>query len=212
MKPLQGIFYRDWENDHVSDILKEIFYERLYLPLVKDKKDLTIVDVGANIGLFTLWMYKYASKIYAVEPSEMHCETLKTMLAYNKMDKVEIVQKAVSDHDGEQTFYHTDNTTSFSLTPGPGEKETVKTTTLGTLLKDIPHIDILKIDIEGAEGTCFTDPGFDTVAPKIDNIILEYHNWCGVNVALIMNTIRDRGFSVEQLPTQATVLWFKKIV
>lgn len=215
MKPLKGIFYRDWENDHISDILKEIFWERLYFPLIVDKKDLTIVDCGANVGLFTLWMYPYASKIYAVEPSEMHCETLKTMLDYNKMDKVEIIQKAISNKDGEMDFYHNENTTAFMLQSGiegqSGEKETVKTTTFGTFLKDIPHIDILKVDIEGAENTAFSNSGFDEVAPKIDNIILEYHSWSGISITLLMNTIRDRGFSVTQLQTKATVLWFKRI-
>jgi FkbM family methyltransferase len=212
-KPLKAIFYRDWDNDHVSDILKEIFWEKLYAPLVVDKKDLTIVDCGANIGLFTLWMYPYAKKIYSVEPSALHCETLGQMVKFNQMDKVEIIQKALADKDGEMKFYHNDNTTMFMLQNLSGsttEAETVQTATIGTLLKDIPHIDILKIDIEGAEGTVFANSSFDEVAPKIDNIVLEYHNWSGISVALLMNTIRDRGFSVEQIPTQATVLWFKK--
>jgi FkbM family methyltransferase len=214
MKPLKGIFYRDWDNDHITDILKEIFFEHLYAPLVADKKDLTIVDCGANVGLFTLWMYPYASKIYSVEPSAMHCETLRKMLEFNQMDKVEVIQKALSDADGETTFYHSANTTAFSLqnlSGGTTESETVQTATIGTLLKDIPHIDILKVDIEGAEGKCFANKTFDEVAPRIDNIVLEYHSWSGIGVTLLMNTIRDRGFSVEQLPTQATVLWFKKI-
>ena len=212
-KPLQGIFYRDWINDHVGDILKEIFWERLYEPVIKDKKDLTIVDVGANIGLFTLWMYPYAQKIYSVEPSALHCETLRQMVAFNKMDKVEVVQKALSNKDGEMTFYHNENTTMFMLQKPSGgitESETVPTVTIGTLLKDIPHIDILKIDIEGAEWNVFSHPSFDEVASKIDNIVLEFHTWCGISVTLLMNTIRDRGFTVEQIPTQATVLWFKK--
>jgi FkbM family methyltransferase len=210
MKPLKGIFFRDWDNDYVGNILKEIFWEKLYAPLVADKKDLTIVDCGANIGLFTLWMYPYASKIYAVEPAAMHLETLQRMLQFNVMTNVEIIPVALSNKDGETDFYHNDNTTAFSLTPGPGEKETVKTVTIGTLLKDIPHVDILKVDVEGAEGTLFSHPSFDEVAKKVDNIIVEYHTWCGINVALLMNTIRDRGYSVKVLPTEATVLWFQK--
>ena len=213
-KPLQAIFYRNWDNDYVGDILKEIFWEKLYLPLVQDKKDLTIVDCGANIGLYTLWMYPYAKKIYAVEPSVLHCETLKKLVEFNKMDKVEIIQKALADKDGEATLDHHENTTMFmlsGLSRGTTGAEKVQTATIGTLLKDIPHIDILKVDIEGAEGTAFANETFDLVAPRIDNITLEYHNWCGISVTLLMNTIRDRGFSVEQLPTQATILWFKKI-
>jgi len=213
LKPLQGIFFRDFLNDHVPDIIKEIFIEKLYIPLIQ-KNDQIVVDVGANIGLFSLFFYPYASKIYAVEPSAMHCETLRKMLEFNKMDKVEVIQKALADKDGEMTFYHNVNSTAHSLIKLEGtlpETETVQTVSIGTLLKDIPHINVLKVDVEGAEGTLFANEGFDRVASKIDNIIVEFHPWTGITPALLMNTIRDRGFTVEQMMTQALVLWFKKI-
>jgi FkbM family methyltransferase len=215
MKPLKGIFYRDWNYDRLNDILKEIFFDKLYAPLFVDKKDLTIVDVGANIGLFTLWAYPYAKKIYSVEPSAIHCETLRKMVTFNKMDKVEIIQKALSDKNGEMKLYHSENTTSYMLQPNvnkdPNDFEMVQTITINTLLKDIPHIDILKVDIEGMEGTVFGNKDFDEVAGKIDQIVMEYHQWCGISIPLLMNTIRDRGFTVTQLPTRALLLWFKKI-
>lgn len=210
MKNIKGIFFRDWDNDYVGNILQEVFWQKLYLPLVQDKKELVIVDVGANIGLFTLWMYPYAKKIYSVEPSAMHLETLRKMVEFNKLENVEIIPVALSNKDGEAEFYHNQNTTAFSLTPNAGKKEKVKTVTIGNLLKDIPHIDILKVDVEGAEGTLFSHESFDEVAKKTDNITVEYHSWCGINVALLMNTIRDRGYSVKVLPTDATVLWFQK--
>ena len=210
MKPLQGIFFRDWENDHVIDIFKEIFFEKLYDHIIK--KGDVVVDVGANQGFFTWWAHlKGALKIYSVEPSAMHVEALKKMIEFNKIN-AEVIPAALSDKDGEMTFYHNDNTTMFMLqkTDEKAQSETVKTMTIGTLLKDIPHIHLLKVDIEGAENTCFANSTFDLVAPKIDNIILEYHSWSGISVTLLMNTIRDRGFTVTQLQTQATVLWFQK--
>lgn len=213
-KPLKGIFYRDWDTDYVGSILKEIFWERLYAPLVEDKKDLTIVDVGANIGLWTLWMYPYAKQIFSVEPSALHSETLRTMLEYNKMDRATVIQKALSNKDGEATFHHNNNTTMFMLQDsfgGTTEDEKVQTVTIGTLLKDIPHVDILKVDVEGAEGVIFSHPSFDEVAKKVDQIVLEYHTWSGISCPLLMNTIRDRGYEVKVIPTDATVLWFYKI-
>jgi FkbM family methyltransferase len=209
---MKAIFYRDWDNDYVGNILKEIFWEKLYAPMVEGKKDQVIVDIGSNIGLFTLWMYPYAKKIYAVEPSMVHLETLKTMISYNHLDdKVEILPFALSNKDGTADFYHNQNTTMFSLTAtGGAEKETVVTATFGTMLKNINHIDLLKVDVEGAEGTAFSHPSFDEVALKTDNIVVEYHSWCGIAAALLINTIRDRGYKVKSLPTDATVLWFYK--
>src|SRR5205085_3371399 len=114
MKPLKGLFYRDWEADKVPHVIKEVFWEKLYEPYLK--KDMVVVECGANIGIFTLWAYPHASKIYAFEPSAEHFDTLMHMLTFNTMlDKVVPQQLALSNENTKATFYHNQNTTSYSL-------------------------------------------------------------------------------------------------
>jgi len=47
-------------------IIRQINNDRLYDPFFKDKKDLVILDIGANIGLFTLYAQDSASKLISV--------------------------------------------------------------------------------------------------------------------------------------------------
>lgn len=208
MKQLKGLFYRDWKNDHVIEVLKETFMENIYEPFIK--KDMVVVEIGANVGIFTLWAYEHASKIYAVEPSFEHFDTLMHMLTFNNMlDKVVPIQKAISNEEGKAKFYHNTNTTCYSLSDAiqmPDlEIEEVEMITLETLLKDIPHVDLLNLDVEGFESRILAHEAFDKVAPKIDVIVVEHHAWSGITHSQLIAALSDRGFKVTKANTKADV-------
>jgi len=208
IKPLKGLFYRDWGNDHIVDVIKETWMENIYEPYIK--KDMVTVEIGAKIGIFTMWAYQYSSKILAVEPSAEHFDTLMHMLTFNNMlDKVIPINKAISNENGKAKFYHNGNTTSYSLSDSVqanDDTEEVEMIGLEELLKDTPHVDLLNLDIEGFESRVLADSQFDTVAPKIDTIVVEHHLWSGVTVSQLQAMLSDRGFKVNQEKTLATVL------
>src|SRR3990167_8920209 len=105
IKPIKGLFFKDWKNDKVPELIKESFMENIYEPYIK--KDMVVVEIGANIGVFTMWAYEYASKIYAVEASTEHFDTFMHMLTFNNMlDKVVPINKAISNEEGKAKFYH----------------------------------------------------------------------------------------------------------
>lgn len=190
-------------------ILKEIFWEGLYNPYIK--QDGVVVDGGANSGLFTLWAYPWAKTIHAVEPSEIHFDTLMHMLTFNNMlDKVIPVKKALSNENKTVPMFHNPNTTMFSLSDAvkgdDQETEQVECVDIETLLKDIPHVDLLKVDTEGFESRIFAVESFDKVAPKIDTILCEHHSWSGVTPEQLEASFRDRGYKTTRLNTQATVI------
>lgn len=207
---MQGIFFNDFKNSYIPEILKEIYHDKVYQPFLEDKKDLVIMDVGANIGLFTLYASQFAKKIYSVEPSNDHMTVLNTMVKYNKLDKVTTIKKALSHENGTADFYHSENVTMFSLSnlvDNTGVKETVNTITLDKLFEEqgIEYIDFMKLDVEGAEGKIIGSKGFESVADKIGTIVLEWHTWSGFNPTLLVTTLRDYGFKVEPLKTDATL-------
>jgi FkbM family methyltransferase len=212
MKNLQGIFFRDFYNDHITEIFKEIFFEKLYDHLAV--KDAVVVDVGANQGLFTFWASRFAKRIVSVEPSFEHFETLKHLIAFNKMTMVEPVKCAISNFTGRGTFYKLPNTTMFSLTPAMKTEDTeaVEVITLERLFNqyNLEHVDILKVDVEGEEFNIFSHSSFDAIAPKVKTIITEYHSWTNNNPVQLKNMLTDRGFKVTQLGTEATVLIAQK--
>lgn len=209
MSDIQGIFFKNFANSYIPEILKELYRDRVYDPYVKNRQDMTVMDVGCNIGLFTQYIYPFAKKIYSVEPSATHCEVINQLVTFNKMDKVTIIQKALSHENGTATFYHNDNVTMFSLKPEvngrPDEAEIVETITLEKMMADykIDHVDFMKLDVEGSEQDIIGSRGFENVAGKIDTIMGEHHVWSGKNPQLMANTLRDYGFKFEWIPNDA---------
>ena len=124
--------------------------------------DFTFVDIGANVGAYTLFVARHAgpgAKLLAIEPHPVAQQRLACNLRLNGIDQSIIAPVAVSDHDG-QLELHIDATNIGSTSARPehvgnptGRSFTVSTRTLVGLLaeRSFEHIDALKIDIEGAE-------------------------------------------------------------
>lgn len=116
------------------------------------------IDVGANIGLFTLKVAPYAGRVVAVEPGKDAGDLLAKNIALNGFSHVTIVRKALSDAPGEAVLHHNplgDDPQAFSLiSDGTDvESEVVVITTLDQMVQDLalPRVDCIKMDVEGAE-------------------------------------------------------------
>jgi len=207
---MKAIFFEDFDNSYIPHILQEMYIEKVYDQFFKGKKDLTVMDCGGNIGLFTFFVEPHAKKIYTVEPSAKHTKVIKHMIEYNDFaDKVEIVEKAISHEDGTATFHHNSNQTMFSVksivddgTEDTEEVETIRMDTLFTQL-GIEHIDFLKLDIEGSECEVIGGEGFENIADKIDAMVIEWHDWSGRNPMHIKTSLEDYGFEVFSIPAKA---------
>lgn len=115
--------------------------------------DAVYVDAGANIGNHTLYwaIERYAKKIYSFEPVESTFEILKKNIELNHLeDVVEIFQVGLSDEEttGEISIYKADNIGGTNI--AKSEKGKIKLITLDSL-KIKEKIDLIKIDVEGAE-------------------------------------------------------------
>ena len=53
------------------------------MDIFNQKKDMVILDVGAQVGIVTHYMRQFAKKIYAIEPSPEHFEALKKNKEFN---------------------------------------------------------------------------------------------------------------------------------
>jgi FkbM family methyltransferase len=227
--PIKGFFFREFNQTYMPEILTEIYRDRVYDQFLKDKKDLTIVDLGANIGLWTFYAHDKAKVLYSVEPAREHFECLATMIITNGMDNVVPIQKAVSNTNGSVRLGHSDNKTMHSLLGAVNtvvnsivnikdakdeEYEDVQSTTLDKLFKDngIKHVDFMKIDIEGTEVELFAGEGFDKVKDKIDVIVGEFHSWTGSNPEQLANCLKDKGFKFEWInKAEATLFSAERI-
>lgn len=121
-------------------------------------KNGAFIDVGANIGLFTLKAAPLAGRVVAVEPGEEAGHQLDANVALNGFSNVSVVRKALSDQPGRAVLFHNplgDDPQAFSLLSDGTDSgsEAVDLVTLDKLVEEqnVSRVDCIKIDVEGAE-------------------------------------------------------------
>lgn len=211
MNDLHGFFWKGDINEwFLGHQFSEIFKERIYDPYFLGRNNLTIIDVGANLGIFSIYAQPFSKIIYSLEPSLQAYESISMMVEFNKFKNIIPLKIALANTDGKQTFYHRQgNKTMNSLTPDVQSPDTEEVTTirLDTLFKEnnIEHVDVLKLDCEGGEYSVIGGDGFANVANKIDVIIGEYHTWGseGRNIQQFIDSFDNNGFDYHSIPGEA---------
>lgn len=133
------------------------------------KKGMCVLDIGGNIGYYTLMAARIvgpSGKVYSVEPHPDNCRILNKSVVENGFESiVEVEELAISDQDGTRDFNvaGSSNLHSFhdhSLDPGlkdtdniTDESIPVKTVELETYLENRRQPDLLRMDVEGHEVT-----------------------------------------------------------
>lgn len=204
------------QDNYLPNILDELYTKRLYFPYLSGKKDLTIVDIGANIGLCSMEFAKYAKIVYAVEPASKIFECLEQNILDNHLENIKTFKTAVSINDGKGVIHFNKNTTMNSLKASVDDKtgvEEVKTITLKKFFEEnkITHVDLLKLDIEGLEPEVLCSQPFLDIASMVDVLIFEYHTWSGRVPMQILNCLKDQGFFIKKGITDAEVFICQRI-
>ena len=163
-------------------ILKKILFEGGLLK----KRHFVFADVGANMGLYSLWFSRLTStitdsQIYAFEPVPTTVQTLIKNLELNKIKNVRVVREALSDKVGKCDILLTGNShTSYLDTTGKNTeavRTSVPTTTLDSFFfgkENLEPPDLIKVDIEGA-GTLALDKCDKCIAAKRPFFFIESH-------------------------------------
>lgn len=157
-------------TSHTLDQIKDNIFEGMV-----SKNDKVILDIGSNIGLFSLHFLPYAERIISVEPTPSHMAIQKEIL---NGTICEFEESALSDYTGVAPFDLCDhNTTMNSLTYNSGNHIKVNCITLEDLCKkySLSKIDFCKIDIEGSEWIAITEKTLKPVFNIIDKIFIEIH-------------------------------------
>ena len=70
-----------------------------------NKSDLNVLDLGGNIGLWTLYLAPICKNIVTVEPTPSHCEVaINLFQLFNNKNNITLLNGAVSDLDGFKDF------------------------------------------------------------------------------------------------------------
>ena len=210
---LKGLFWLgDFDQYFLGHQTAEILKDRIYKPYLEGKKDAVVLDIGANIGVFSLYASKYAKQVIALEPAEEHFMVLSHMLKYNSITNVKSLKKAIATTSGHSLLYHNPNKTMYSLNQAVKDNtlpEPVEAVTLEKLFEDekLDHVTLMKLDIEGSEAEVLASESFVKVAPKVDVIVLETHQWMGRHENQVKEALKNAGFKgIKKLPQEATML------
>ena len=173
--------------------LKE-FFDDGRMNFRSDSECPVIYDCGANIGVSILYYKQLYPKaiIKAFEPDPKVFSCLKNNMENNKVSGVELINKAVwntndgvsfgsEGADGGSVFYE-------------GNKITLPSIRLKELLEKEAKIELLKIDIEGAELEVLVDCMSEL--KKVKYLFLEYHSWISSKQQLdvLLKILADNGF------------------
>lgn len=142
-------------------------------------RNAVVVDLGANRGAFSNAIRrKYGWTCYVVEPNPDLWQNIEEDEGLRKFNV------AIGPTDGPVEFHLCANSECSSILPVPGEMTTatieVQGVTLRTLMsrQGIPRIDLLKVDIEGAEIGLFQSLA-DEEIQRIGQIAVEFHELVG---------------------------------
>jgi len=172
------------------------------------KPSMVFVDIGANIGYFSLIAARVVGEkgmVYAFEPDNEHFQLLQKNIKKNGYTNITSVKKAVSDTTGVASFYlKKDNLCAHSLIPN--EKDSVvevETITLDEYFKTNNNIDVIKIDVEGAEPAVFRGMQKVISINKKIALITEFYpnalKRCGVSPETYLQSIIDSGFILYRI-------------
>jgi FkbM family methyltransferase len=190
----------------------EDYYEAANYNFLREyvKPGMEIVDIGAHIGLFSVYTSQLTGsngRVICFEPTPGTFSILKRTLALNHCKNVTAVQAAVSSQDGDATFYVSDmaGCNSNSLVKNKPEKEisgyAVKLVTIDTIVSTYSlKPSLVKIDAEGAELDVLKG-GRQTFSSLKPVIILGLHpafiKQKGDSLEEIWNLLQDLQYSLK---------------
>lgn len=160
----------------------------------------TVLDVGANIGAFTVLAARCCpnGRVVAVEPLGSNAGILLENVELNGFKNVTIHQLALDSSNGERVLHFGTQCPSLHWSSEGAQGERVQTKTLARFFIDagIDRVDLLKMDCEGAEFDILLNTDAATLG-RIRRIVMEYHNIDDrKNDQVLAAHLRKAGFDV----------------
>ncbi|HEY2652954.1 MAG TPA: FkbM family methyltransferase [Solirubrobacteraceae bacterium] len=204
-----GTVRRVWVGAHTDlEVMIEVIVRREYDELPCENAEV-IVDLGAHIGLAALRLLAAnpSAHVIAVEPDPFLIDQLRANVSGLP---VTVVHAAISDRSGERILYRSDLfswANSLERIMPVQVPVSVKAVTLDELLDacSCSHVDLLKVDIEGAEWDLFSRG----LPSRVRSVVGEIHGRAGRTPQELVDVLTAHGVPVEIGRADSTVLTFR---
>lgn len=192
-------------------IFSELFIEECY-QFTPTNKDPFIIDCGGNIGMATLYfkMRWPQSRVLVFEPEPHSFALLQQNMAQNHLENIQTINKALSDHRGTCNFVDPFKGSTwagmiFDDKPrNPTQLITVECDQLSAYITQ--PVDLLKIDVEGAEGLVLKDLDQNKKFGMIKEMMIEYHSH-GPTLGSILATLDANNFEYTLKHGQSLMIY-----
>jgi FkbM family methyltransferase len=189
--------------------LYEKYETKLFKKLIK--KGMVVVDVGANIGYYTLLAARCVGeegKVFAFEPDPYNYSLLCKNIEVNGYRNVIPVRKAVFSKTGKmKMFLDKSNLGGHSLSEANVNKSasiTIEVTSLDDYFKNTDYkIDLIKVDVQGSEMEVLE--GMTNIINQNDNLKIITEFWplgirnSGSSPRGFLNKLIECGFALYQI-------------
>jgi FkbM family methyltransferase len=207
------------EPDHISrEVWMDVFTRNEYLLGPEIPADAIVVDIGANSGAFSYaCLRRGAGTVVAFEPGPVAELARKNCSEFG--ERFRLIDRAVWKSDElvealsmAPSHRELHSGSLSAVLPAIGNSITVKTIDLDTVLRELHHVHILKLDCEGAEYpilmTC-------SELHRVDHILGEYHHVDAKrSIDSLNGFLRSQGFEVYRIVPHGSThgnFWAKRL-
>lgn len=154
--PKSNILF-DVREEYYTDnvVIREVWKENVYeVGDTRFTRNGITVDIGANIGAFSLLAAHYGSKVIAVEPEPHNLKALENNIAINNMaHMITVAPVGISDHRGTAVIGDDGGGATIKDGLSASQGATIELITLDDLFDryGVEKVNVLKIDVEGSE-------------------------------------------------------------
>lgn len=187
--------------------------DSIQLMLQKLPENAVFLDIGANIGVFTITaaqFLKQNGRVIAVEASPKIFPYLRQNIKANGFNNVKILELAATEQDNATVLFYEAPMDKFGMgSLGPQFDNypiEVKTKTIDSILQDekIDKVDFMKIDVEGYEASVFQGAEKLLNSPNAPIILFEFCDWAearkpGGKVGDSQRVLIDFGYTIWRL-------------
>jgi FkbM family methyltransferase len=194
-----------WNASTLRSLIRELFAEREYW-FRCEVPDPVIIDGGSNIGMSVLFFKALypSAHITAFEPDPSSFEALRMNVERNGVVGVVLHNAALSAVEGHASFFqdstHPGDLRNSLWRQRPPTPRTLEVPSVCLSEHIGNRIDVLKLDIEGAEFEVIEELKASGKLDQIDQLIVEFHhNVPGIRSTLprFLEMIQDAGFELR---------------
>lgn len=193
--PRSNILF-DVREDYYTDpvVIREVWKENVYEVFdTRFAVSGVTIDIGANIGAFSLLAAYHGSRVIAVEPEPHNLRALEKNIALNNMSHmITVVPVGISDHRGTAVIGDDGGGATIKDDLSVSQGSTIDLITLDDLFDkyNVDKVNVLKIDVEGSELEIITGASRETLE-KCAYVTMEFDVRSGAHMGDMVKKLSE---------------------